>query len=88
MEVAAPTRDELMQRAAKWHDENTLGGADCEHRQLEMLAYVEGYSAALADGVAPTETIGETISPLPRGNSRNDTDGVTRNEGGGDGPAL
>lgn len=46
-----PSRDEIMAKAARWHDENTLGDEQCEHRQLELIAYVEGYSAALADGV-------------------------------------
>jgi hypothetical protein len=41
-----PSREQVMELAARWHDENTLGGEECEHRQLELVAYVEGYFAA------------------------------------------
>lgn len=34
--------------AERWHDEETLGDSTCEHRELEIHAYMAGYRAASA----------------------------------------
>jgi hypothetical protein len=53
---AVITDEQLQAKAELWHDAETLSGPDCDHRQLEIIAFKAGYRAALAASPAAPAT--------------------------------
>lgn len=55
----------LRSAAEKWHDEETLGDASCDYRELEIHAYIAGYVAASAGRAELLEALRVVCSQFP-----------------------